>query len=165
MLTILDQLREEKHSEEVEDQLGEENDNSEEITYLSYTKYWIDRVNRGGLFCVNNDTHLLFLAIEYVTRSCLHPATLKPQTVKNKEEAKKKIMVDADVQFHWCHLTGDHEEVVAQELLSRLVCLWLWLNIRGFSSAAAFKHTQRITLKAKKALRKELKKAKVSLES
>ena len=35
--------------------------------YLSYTRMWIDKVNRGGLYFIDDHTYLLFLAIEYST--------------------------------------------------------------------------------------------------
>ena len=77
-----------------------------------------------------------------------------------KDKVINRIQSNPDVTFHWCHLTASFEETVSQELLSRLVSQWL--TIRGFSMAAAFmeeyKHAQSITLKSKKALRKELRK-------
>ena len=127
--------------------------------YLSYTKTWIEKVNRGGLFLISDDTHLLFQAMEYATRSCLSLKPTIPHLNLDKEKAIKTILEDPDVEFHWSHLTGSHEERVCTELIQRII--GQWLTIRGFSSAAAFmedyKHAQHVTLKAKKALRKELK--------
>ena len=37
--------------------------------YLIYTKCWLERVNRGGLFLIDDTTHLLFLDLQYATRS------------------------------------------------------------------------------------------------
>ena len=97
--------------------------------------------------------------MEYATRSCIAIDPLMPQIDTKKDEIMKKIKEDPDVQFHWCHLTSNHEEVVAQEVLHRIVCKWL--NTHGHYKCAAFmedyKEAQRIALQAEKALRKELK--------
>ena len=73
-----------------------------------------------------------------------------------KDKVIDRIRSNPDVTFHWCHLTASFEETVSRELLSRQ-----WLTIHRFSMAAAFmkeyKHAQSITLKSKKALRKELR--------
>ena len=136
MLTILNQLK--------------EDDGEESSSYLSYTKLWINKINRGGLTFINDETYYLFLALEYATRGCL--AMLIDPTTPNsgKDKVIDRIRSNPDVTFHWCHLTASFEETVSQELLSRLVSQWL--TIRGFSMAAAFmeeyKHAQSITLKS-----------------
>ena len=58
--------------------------------YLSYTKMWIEKVNRGGLFLISDDTHLLFQAMEYATRSCF---SLNPHLNLDKEKAIKNIQL------------------------------------------------------------------------
>ena len=94
--------------------------------------------------------------MEYATRSCLSLNPTIPHLNLDKEKAIKTILEDPDVEFHWSHLTGSHEERMCTELIQRII--GQWLTIRGFSSAAAFmedyKHAQHVTLKAKKALRK-----------
>ena len=144
MLTILEEMKE---------------DDSKEVTYLAYTKVWIDKINRGGLLFIDDETFLLFLAIEYATRSSLSVLLgLNPPHNLDEDVAAKAIIDDPDVQFHWQHLTSNHEETVTKELQNKLVSQWI--TIRGFSMAAAvmedYKHAQCIHLKAKKALRKEL---------
>ena len=32
--------------------------------FLQYTKLWVEKVNRGGLFSLNNDNYMLFRAME-----------------------------------------------------------------------------------------------------
>lgn len=89
MLTILNQLKDDR---------GDSNEES----YISYTKLWIKKVNRGGLFFSNS----YFIRCYGVCHQGLF---------------------DPDVQFHWCHLTSNNEEI---DILHRLICQWL--TIRGF---------------------------------
>ena len=144
MLKILEEMKE---------------DDSKEVKYLAYTKVWIDKINRGGLLFIDDETFLLFLAIEFATRSSLSALLgLNPPHNLDKDVVAKAIIDDPNVQFHWHHLTSNHEETVTKELQNKLVSQWI--TIRGFSMAAPFmedyKHAQCIHLKAKKALRKEL---------
>ena len=44
---------------------------SEAPAFLEYTKLWIDKINRGSLFQVNNDVFLLFRAMETAVRRVL----------------------------------------------------------------------------------------------
>ncbi|SMN02584.1 hypothetical protein SPONN_1430 [uncultured Candidatus Thioglobus sp.] len=53
MLTILNQMVE---------------DDSEDVTYMAYTKTWIEKINRGGLLLVDDETYLLFLAMELLVQ-------------------------------------------------------------------------------------------------
>ena len=47
-------------------------DEDEESSYYEYMKTWIDIVNRGGLFCVNEKTFLFFYQyVELKTQSVL----------------------------------------------------------------------------------------------
>lgn len=136
-------------------------DDSEESTYLAYTKVWIEKINRGGLVLIDDETFLLFLAMEYATRSSLSTLIgLTGPHKLDKDVAIRTVMNDPDVQFHWHHVTANDEEVVTKELLTKLISQWM--TIRGFSMAAAFmedyKHAHCVELKTKKALRKELRK-------
>ena len=140
-------------------------DSNEQDSFLAYAKVWVEKVNRGGLILVDDNAFHLFLAMEYATRKQIRVDPLVCNE-KRKDEVAKKIACDADVDFHWSQVTSMHtfEEAVMNELLHRLTCQWL--TVRGFSSAAAFiedyKHAERVSLLAKKALRKELKKAEQS---
>ncbi len=39
---------------------------------LSYTSKWLDQVNRGGLFPLNDNSFSLFIAIEKIAKTVLH---------------------------------------------------------------------------------------------
>ena len=53
-------------------------DEDEESSYYEYMKTWIDIVNRGGLFCVNEKTFLFFSICGIKNTVC---STATPQKV------------------------------------------------------------------------------------
>ena len=132
---------------------------SEYTDFLEYTKKWIDRVNRGGLFPLNNTTYLFFIEVEKQVRILLpgHATTSSESTDTFKTNVIKKI---ADHEWHWTLLSQciDSEED-AVELLHNII--FLWVTIRGFSLAATwmemYKKSNHKTTKQKKSLRRDLK--------
>lgn len=131
---------------------------------LDYTRDWVKRVDRGGLFDVSNETYLLFYWIEDVMRDVLTShisnSTLLPS--EGSEEIKKMIIeavvFNRDIQFRWS--VDISEDSDSTELLTHIVSLWL--NIRGFSISKSWMEDYKVktatTTKAKKSLRKELSK-------
>ena len=105
---------------------------------LVYTRKWLDQVNRGGLFPLNDSTFTFFVAIEKQVRNVLPPHVIKPS---DKETFKKavieKVLQDEDVQFHWALINQDIDKPEdAEALLVEIVKLWV--TIRGFSLAASW---------------------------
>ena len=134
----------EKRSDEVADQfvvclchLSVEDD-VEGDDLLTYTKNWFDRINRGGLFPINDSTFLLlFTEVEKCVQSIL-PQYMAQKTCKDfKQEVIEKIAGDENVQFNWCLVS---QEIVLekdqQALLQDIV--QLWVTVRGFSIVASW---------------------------
>ena len=104
---------------------------------LEYTKEWIGRVNRGGLFPLNNTTFLLFVGIEKQVKRLLSAHVVKGPSSKEqfKVEIIDKIVNDDDVQWQWTLLSQDIDsEDDSNELLKAVITLWV--TIRGFSLCA-----------------------------
>lgn len=126
--------------------------------FAQYTSEWFHRINRGGLFPVNDITFSFFLAMETITRPNL------PKLVTSGRNEPKKILTDlveadGDVQFYWTLLSQDiEEEKDAIELL--LIIAEKWITIRGFALASTwleeYKKTKKTKVSKKKALRKDL---------
>ena len=137
---------------------------STDETFLSYSRRWIDIVNRGGLYVVSDEVYTAFQAMELALQEYLQRGTVGKY---NKDAAVEYITNDGDVQFHWCCLMSTVTEECAQELLKVLV--QLLVTIRGFSLAAAYmeeyKMSKQQTTKGKKGLRKELKWADTTTET
>ena len=135
---------------------------SEDVDFLDYTKKWINKVNRGGLFPLNNITYQFFVEIEKQVRFILpsHATKSSGSTDAFKQDVVKKIADNEGVQWHWTLISQciDSEED-AVELLHQIVLLWV--TIRGFSLAATwmemYKKSNSKTTKQKKSLRRDLK--------
>ena len=82
--------------------------------YLSYTKVWLQKVNRGGL-CHVSEVYLVFKAMELVTKRVLK-SLIKPQGV-NKKKALSMLITDEDVQFHWSLFAAKVPNDVANSVL------------------------------------------------
>ena len=107
-----------------------------ERTSLAYTRKWIDLVNRGGLFSLNDES---FVDIEKVLRVVLPRHELVTRTDENsfKQDVHSVIIQNDDVQFHQSVLSQDIDDPDdAQELLTEIVKLWV--TIRGFSMTASW---------------------------
>ena len=136
---------------------------------LSYTREWVDKINRGGLFDVSDEAYYLFVAIELSMRkklmNHLKRSITLPESVEGKSAIVEFVTGDSDVQFHWLILSVDIEdEQDSDELLKRIV--ELWLNIRGFSISKGWMEDYKAivceTTKRKKSLRKGLKRSELA---
>ena len=124
--------------------------------YLKFTREWVEKVNRGGLFVISDSMYMVFHSMEYVLRQYL--VQLSSSHKIDKEAVIQYIYEDNDVRFYWCIVAVELDEGVAQELLKSIV--HLWVSIRGFSYAGALVEKYKAccgNLKKQKALRKDLK--------
>lgn len=105
---------------------------------LLYTRKWLDQVNRGGLFPLNDSTFTFFVAIEKQVRNLLPSHVIRPS---DKEAFKTavidKVVQDEDVQFHWALINQDIDKPEDAEVLL-IEIVKLWVTIRGFSLAASW---------------------------
>ena len=131
---------------------------------FDYSREWIDRVNRGGLFDVSNDAYVLFYVIEEAMRERLTTHISKSGLLTPTKSAAEKeriidfVVKDMDVQYRWDVISSDMDEDMQLELLTHIVSLWL--TIRGFSISKSwmedYKVKEATNTKKKKSLRKEL---------
>ena len=61
---------------------------NDDASFSQYTSEWFNRVNRGGLYQVNDITFSFFLAMEKVTRSNL------PKLVTGRTQIAKGLLID-----------------------------------------------------------------------
>ena len=107
---------------------------------LDYTKEWVERVNRGGLFDISDEAYRLFVSIEMAMRSKLTEHLKKQKMTEDSREGKSAtidfVLNNDDIQFYWSMLSIDiEEEEHNSELLRHII--QLWLTIRGFSISKA----------------------------
>ena len=65
--------------------LGDMSVEGEGSDVLSYTRRWLDQVNRGGLFPLNDLTFTFFAAVEKQVRSRLPKHAIKPSKKTSKQ--------------------------------------------------------------------------------
>ena len=135
--------------------------NGDESDFLQYTRSWLEKVNRGGLFEVNDLAYQLFKEIEINLQDKL-VNQLQPSSApgNTKAEMIASVLSNDNVQFYWSMLSTDvQDENTGQDLLREIV--ELWLTIRGFSVAREwmemYKRCSSKTTKKSKPLRKVLK--------
>ena len=127
-------------------------------TYQQFTKQWVEKVNRGGLFLISDSVYELFQSMETVLRQYL--PRLSTNHGINTEEIIDFILKDNEFQLNWTNLATDLNEEDSFDLSKSIVRLWV--TIRGFSYASTiveqYKKAQHSSQKKKKSLRTELKK-------
>ena len=144
----------------------EEEKADEDITYLQYSKTWVEKVNRGGLFTVNDNTYLLFQAMELSVRKTLSIEWISREpTLHIKEEMKRTALNDPAVMSCWSTVLAavtDMECDRSDDLLEEIVEKWISVRSHSFASGWIEQHqlsVRKNTLQAR-SLRKELAKSK-----
>ena len=113
---------------------------NDDLDFLGYTKTWFDKVNRGGLFPLNDETFNLFTAVETIVRIFLPTHARNGDLLsEGLKDLVDRAIEDSDVQFHWTIIVRELELEEAVELLEELVRLWV--TVRGFSLAATWMET------------------------
>ena len=127
---------------------------------LLYTRKWLDQVNRGGLFPLNDSTFTFFVAVEKQVRNLLPRHVIRPSDkAAFKTTVIDKVVQEEDVQFHWALISQDIDKPEdAEALLVEIVKLWV--TIRGFSLAASwmeeYKKNNKKTTQKSTGLRKSI---------
>ena len=136
--------------------------NGDESDFLQYTRGWLEKINRGRLFEVNDLAYQLFKEIEINLQDKL-TNQLQPSSApgNTKAEMIASVLLNDNVQFYWIMLSTDiQDEQIGQNLLREII--ELWLTIRGFAVACEwmemYKRCASKATKKSKPLRKSLKK-------
>ena len=131
-------------------------DDSPRGSFIEFTKIWIEKVNRGGLFLVSDCVYELFHAMEQVLRQFL--SRIPEKSHLDKEKAISAMIEDNEIQFYFSVLSCDIDTETSQRVLEDM--MRLWITTRGNSYASAIVEQYKAikgALKRKKALRKDLK--------
>ena len=140
---------------------GNEEHGSDVHDFLGYTKEWIEKVNRGGLFLINNNTYLLFRAMEMAVRRVLTTESLgKQPKLEIMKTIKASVLNDPTVMTCWDSILTDcpvMESSTSDNLLDEIT--EKWATIRGHSFANGwmelYQEAKRES-KKQKGLRKQL---------
>ena len=116
---------------------SDELDGSHE-TFLQYTKEWVDKVNRGGLFKVSDDFYIFIRHVEMHARSILNVNLMKRYAGENIHLLlMKKIENSSIIDICWNNITSRLDNDILKETL-KIEVLKKWVNIRGNSFVRAW---------------------------
>ena len=112
-----------------------------------YTQELTKKINRGGLFEVNESTFLLFCFIEFKVRQLLNDTLAKRERGRHREKLLSELITaDEDILFYWSMNSGllpNDGMGLLKEILS------MWLTIRGHSIAGSWMETYKSLNKAR----------------
>lgn len=116
---------------------------------------WVDLVNRGGLWTVNNQAYDIFLIMEDLIRRHF---TLASNRIEGAATCVEAIVGNNDLLFQWCIIAAQVEEDVSKLVLQRIVSLYVTVRGFGFASSCMelYKQAQHKTMSKTRALRSEL---------
>ena len=123
--------------------LGEMAVDGAESEFLMYTKRWIEKVNHGGLFPLNDMSFIFFTSVEIKVHSIL-PQYIASNSAKSKEDLQDsviaKVVRSEEVQWNWifvsqCILCVEDSNELLREIIE------LWVTIKGFSIVASWMET------------------------
>ena len=104
--------------------------------FLEYTKRWVDQINLGGLFKVNDDVYTFFHETELRIRLQLSNLLLQQGNLNKDDVLRMMVTNDCRIQSLWSPIAVDLDEDASKKLLMDIV--QLWLTIQGFSEASAY---------------------------
>ena len=122
------------------------------------TESWTNRIDRGGLWHMNDSLYCFFYLLEETIRKHLLLENLGKQAPGSRQALKETILHHEDVQFQWAVVSSSIDEDVSDILKYRFI--ELYMTIRGFAYASSclkfYKQQCKSNLQKKKALRKSL---------
>lgn len=125
--------------------------------YEENTEDWLNKVDRGGLWHVNDDAYSLFVEFEIEAKNHLK-VTNDINNVSLKRSLLDAIMADDNVKLKWCLLSVEMTQQAADVLFREM--LTLFITVRGFAFTTGciefYKESRKENLQKKKALRKRL---------
>ena len=99
------------------------------------TEEWLNKVDRRGLWHVNDDAYNLFVGFEYTVKK-----VLKIERDINKETFKKKLhdstLADEEIKFNWSLLSAEVDEKAATLVINEMVSLFI--TVRGFAFTTSY---------------------------
>ena len=132
-----------------------DDDPSEVMSFLTYTRRWVDQCNRGGLFVVNDNVYIFIRRIENVARKLFNRDLLLSYC---NEDIREVLLDDFSnsslIDLSWTALTRKIEN---KDLCMKLKTEVLnkWINIRAKSFLNAWLAIQKLRLEKVKTGKKD----------
>ncbi len=124
---------------------------------LEYSTLWLELVDRGGLYHINDDVFLLMESIEMVVRRYLNIPTFVPGTDLTKT-VREEILLNHNIVVLWERIADDippRFEGYSIELLTLIIDLWVTIRSNSFAKGWTMNFEKRY----KKGTRKTLQPA------
>ena len=123
--------------------------------FLQYTTKWIDLVDRGGLYHVNDAVFCFFRQLEEKSRPYINTGYINQHHTVNLKEVLKSVLLDSPpIRVSWNNITRDFVE--REILLRKVVDIFINIRIRAFVKALCYQNRQRLSKKRAKSLRSAL---------
>ena len=138
-----------------------------EQTYLEFSNAWVDRIDRGGLFLVNDDFYVFVKRVEDVARKVFNKKLINSYQGEDlRDTLMKRFEASPIVDSTWATLTRHVEDEKAKSILKEIILRkWIDIRARAFANAwiqklklMSFKTGKGPSKKAEPALRKTLNK-------
>ena len=118
------------------------------------TEAWINAIDRGALWHINDMVYNLFTTVEGEVR---HHFTLKCTGQVEVNKLMEAILTSEDVLFQWSLISAESDDI-SSLVLQRIVKLYM--TVRGFAFASSclelYKQAHKKTLQKRRALRSEI---------
>ena len=140
--------------------LNDQDDDTEKASFLQYTRVWLEKTDRGGLYHITDSCFELFYEIEQTVYDKLN-ANFKSKEKVALEDIEQAAYNDSDVSrlWHVCTSSLDVTVKASDELL--LSIIHEWTTLRGHSLTSKYmedyKKSKQDKLKKKEGIRGELK--------
>ena len=131
-------------------------------SFLDYSKAWVEKQNRGGLFLVNDKVFIFFKTLEFQTKQILNMKTLLILRNANvKDHLLQELLKQKQVQKQWAVLVQETlNQDLSGQLLHQFIVYWVKLRVNAFVRMyMEIRKKQKKTAcskKGEKPLRKEL---------
>ena len=145
-------------------------DKEAKLSFLDYTKTWVDATNRGGLIAINHQFFILIRRIENVARSVLNLNLIVAYCGDDMRKVLiEKFQSSSLIQDAWENLTNKiSNKPLATKLLHKIFNKWVNIRVHAFVNVwiqsmkrkASWEHDKKkkknISEKGEPALRKTL---------
>ena len=129
----------------------------DELSEKFGTETWTNRIDRGGLWHINDQTYSMFNTMEEEMRR-FYRLDVQPPHKGMKDTAMKALLKINDLLFEWCLIAVEADDDISTSVLEKIV--ELYVTVRGFAFAKScmemYKQAKKKTVQNSRALRSKL---------
>ena len=123
--------------------------------FLSYSTKWINLVDRGGLFHVNDAVFCFFRQLEGKARPYINKSYIdQNHNVDLKTLLRSVLLNSAPIRTAWTGITKDFDE--RELLFAKVIDIFINIRIRAYVKAVCYMNREKVSKKREKALRKDI---------